>query len=217
MPVRPVREASLLDSLPVSPFGASACGGRPDAAFMNGGVLFARWLMANVVGFVVGSLLGASNDGLIVATLPRLPGLILGDLVFGAAIGASQWLALRDSRSRSVPPQWILATSVGFAVGARSGTRLAAGLLAVVPVPLSTAFGIFVGASVGLATAWVLRDRLRPVLAFAWVALNALAWVLGEGIAFSHGFSQWSMGLVSLAIASVTWLGFELLHVRPHP
>ena len=182
---------------------------------MNGWVVFVRWLLANAFGFVVGSLLGASNDGLIVATLPRLPGLILGDLVFGAAIGASQWLALRDSHSHSVPPRWILATSLAFAVGARSGTRLAGTLVAAAPALLSTAFGIFMGASIGLATAWVLRDRLRPALAFGWIALNVLAWVLGEGVAFSRGFSQWSIGFVGLVVASVTWLGVERLRRRP--
>ncbi|MEQ1907977.1 MAG: hypothetical protein ABMA15_04095 [Vicinamibacterales bacterium] len=179
---------------------------------MNARVVFARWLVANVLGFVVGSLLGASNDGLIVAMLPRRPALILGDLVFGAAIGAAQWLALRDSGSRSIPPRWILATSVGFVVGARSGTRLASELVAVVPLPLSAAFGICVGASIGLATAWVMRDRLKPSLAFMWVALNVLAWVVGEGIAFSAGFSQAFVAFLALAIASVTWIGLELVH-----
>ena len=202
-------------SPPVFPVDAQARGGPVNAAFMNRVGVFARWLLANAVGFVVGSLLGASNDGLIVATLPRRPGLILGDLVFGASIGASQWLALRDARSPSIPPQWILATSVGFAVGARFGARFASGLLVFTPVSLSTAFGISMGASLGLATAWVLRDRLSPALAFGWVALNVLAWVLGEGIAFSRGFSQWSVGFVGLAVASVTWFGLELLRRQP--
>ena len=211
-----MRRASSPGSPPVFHVGAHVRSHPPDAAFMNAGELFARWLLANALGFVVGSLLGASNAGLIVAMLPRRPALILGDLVFGAAIGASQWLALRDSGGRTVPPRWILATSVGLAVGARAGTRLAPELIAVVPAPLSSVFGIFMGASIGLATAWVLRDRLRPVLAFGWVALNVLAWVLGEGIAFSRGFSQWSIGFVGLVVASVTWIGVERLDRKPN-
>ena len=162
-----------------------------------------RWMLANALGIVVGSLLGASNDGLVVSMLPRRPALILGDLVFGAAIGAAQWAALRASHSRSVPLQWILATSVGFTVGARSGARFAPGLVAVVPLPLSTAFGLCMGASVGLAT--------------AWVGVNALAWILGEGIAFSAGFSQSAVVFLALPIASLTWVGLEFVHRAGRP
>ena len=176
-----------------------------------------RWMLANALGIVVGSLLGASNDGLVVSMLPRRPALILGDLVFGAAIGAAQWAALRASHSRSVPLQWILATSVGFTVGARSGARFAPGLVAVVPLPLSTAFGLCMGASVGLATAWVLRDRLTPAHASAWVGVNALAWILGEGIAFSAGFSQSAVVFLALPIASLTWVGLEFVHRAGRP
>lgn len=178
---------------------------------MKGWTLFARWLLANLLGFVIGSLLGASNGSLIVALLSGRPALVLGDLVFGAAIGAAQWLALRNAGPRSVPLQWILATSIGFMVGARSGARFGPELVDAVGTPPSVAFGIIMGASIGLATTWVLRHRLRSTLGVAWTTINVIAWAFGESIAFSLNFSQRSVAFVAVAIASVSWLAIELL------
>lgn len=164
-------------------------------------------MFASVLGFVVGSLLGATDGGLLLTLQPRWLALVLGDLAFGAAIGASQWLAVRGDPTRSLSPLWIPATGLGFTIGARSGARLAQHIVALIPIPLSTAFGLCMGTSIGAATLLVLRSRPRVATALAWLMANALAWVLCEAIAFSTGFSLLAAPLVGLTMALVTWAG----------
>lgn len=179
---------------------------------MSSNVLLFRWLAANVVGFVVGSLLGATNDGVLVGLIPGRVGVIGGDIVFGAVIGLAQQLALRQAPARALPAAWMVATAVGFAIGARLGGRFASDLAALSLVPVSTVFGLCMGTSLGLTTLPLLSG-VNGRRAVIWVATNALAWILGEGVAFATGFSQVAVSAVALVIALVTWLG--LTFVRP--
>lgn len=174
--------------------------------------LFVRWLVANIIGFVIGSQLGATNDGLLVALIPGRAGVLLGDVVFGAAIGALQRIALQHSRHAALPLAWIPATAAGFAIGARSGAHLAFELAALSSLPVGVVFGGFMGLSVGAATL-VSVSPVRPAHVAIWLGLNTLAWTAGEALAFSLGFTQAGVTLVAVTIASVTWAGLGL--IRP--
>ncbi len=172
------------------------------------------WVLANMAGFLLGSLLGATDGGLIPAlfggTGDRV-GLILGDLAFGASIGLAQWLAMRATYWRGLSPLWIALTAIGFMIGARIGPAVTF-RVATVPAMLPIVFGIVMGTAQGIATWWLVRRRyLRPQL---WIAVVALAWIVGEAIAFNLDFSHWGVPLVGAAVAAVTGLYLLVLN-RP--
>ena len=164
------------------------------------------WIAINLIAFVCGSALGATSTGLVPYLIPGYMGLVLGDLLCGAVIGYCQWLVLKRARGFVVSPWWIAVSSVGFLIGARAGAlltyRIAGGWL----LP-SIVFGVFMGGSIGFTTAWVLRHTVDFRHLPVWVAVSLVAWILGEGIAFSSGFAQAAVPQVALAIAGVTGLG----------
>lgn len=166
-------------------------------------IFLIKWLGANAVGFTIGSLLGASSGGWIPAQFSgplTTAGLILGDLVFGACIGLAQWLVLQSTSWRGLSASWVILTALGFTVGARVGPVIAP-RVSTDPNSLAISFGIVMGLAQGVAT-WVLaRTRIRS--AWTWPVMMALAWSLGELIAFRHHFSQWAVPWVGLAVASV--------------
>jgi hypothetical protein len=171
------------------------------------------WLVMNVIGFVLGSLHGATTDGFIPTVVPGMTGLVMGDLVFGGMVGASQYFALYRTRFLPVTAGWILATALGFTLGARGGSlftfRLTqdwtlAGIL----------FGVFMGSSIGLTTALLLFRKISPLYLLTWFGVCVAAWVAGESIAFSVQFSMYYVPLVALTIAGITGLGLMILH--PH-
>lgn len=174
--------------------------------------LFLRWLVANVIGFVLGSLLGATNDGVLVTLIPGRAGVLLGDIAFGAAIGALQRLAFRHSKATALPVAWIPATAAGFVIGARSGAHVAVDLAAFSSLPVSTVFGGMMGLSLGAATLMTVSP-VQARNAAIWLALNMLAWTLGEAFAFTLGFTQAGVTLVGAVVASVTWVGLRF--IRP--
>lgn len=178
--------------------------------------LFLRWLVANLIGFVAGSLLGAANDGVLVSLLPGRAGVLLGDLVFGTAIGGLQWLALHLSPSRALPAAWVLSTALGFALGARTGARVAPIIADATLIPVSAAFGACMGVCLGLSTMLAFGQPLRIATAAVWLAANVVAWIAGESIAFTLGFSQAGVSLVATVIASVSWFGLQFVW-RNHP
>lgn len=177
--------------------------------------LYAAWVAANLVGFVAGSWLGATNDGLIPMAVPGYLGLVIGDLIFGSTFGLTQWLVLRRFWGVSVSALWIVAASFGFTFGARFGALLTY-RLAGDWFPPSVVFGIFMGTSFGLATFLPLSQAFAWLNFFRWLAVSILAWVFGEGIAFAAGFAQIVVPVVGIVIGGIT--GFELVrHHKPRP
>lgn len=172
---------------------------------------FIEWLVLNVIGFTLGSLHGATTDGFIPSIIPGMIGVILGDLVFGGMIGFVQYLALSRTPLLSVTSAWILATSLGFTLGARSGAFFTFRITQDWTLA-GVVFGVFMGASVGLVTAFALFRKLpsaRHIL--IWVGICILAWIIGESIAFAAHFSLRTVPLVALAIAVITGVGMLLL------
>ena len=186
----------------------------PTMLILNMALWALLWLVANMAGFFVGSVLGATDGGAIPAFMTGVwerPGLIVGDLVFGACIGLAQWLALRLMLWRNLSPYWVVLTAFGFLVGARLGPIISfrvTSLAAFLPI----VFGIVMGTAQGVAT-WLLLRR-RVALAGRWIIVVALAWIVGEVIAFSLAFNHLGTPLVGGAVAVVTGLFLATLR-RP--
>lgn len=178
---------------------------------IKNGKFYLVWTLLNPIGFLIGSLLGASSNGLIPFLIPGMIGLLLGDLIFGATFGLTQWLVLRRVPSLAVSTLWIVASSVGFMLGARFGALLTHRLVNDW-LPASVVFGVFMGGSIGLATILPLSRIIAWPRLIGWLAVSLPAWVLGEGIAFAADFAHAKVPLVGLTISSLT--GLELLRLK---
>jgi hypothetical protein len=125
------------------------------------------WPVAILVGFPIGGYIA----DLVVDGVDSVGAALAGGLIVGAVIGAAEWFALRQL----VSWLWILATTVGMAVGLVAGAALVdygidRGDLALM--------GAATGAAVGVAQALVLARHRIPG-AFWWAVANPPAWALG--------------------------------------
>jgi hypothetical protein len=135
-----------------------------------------RWL-PTFFGFPLGGfiaeLVSGPVDGLLAA--------LVGGAISGAVLGAAQSWGFGPAG----PParRWIIATTVGFAVGLGLGAAV---------VGYGTDFGDLVvqgaicGLVVGSAQAAVLRPQLG-VLAFAWAPFVSALWALGWAVTTAAG------------------------------
>jgi hypothetical protein len=164
------------------------------------------WLAANAIGFLIGSLLGATDNGLVDG--------IAGDVLFGACFGVAQVLVL--SRyfllSRWQMGFWVLACALGFLFGARLGARFSFAF-ASERVAIGTVFGLIMGTCVGLSQAAVMRFSWKFPHAYLWIPVNIVAWVLGESLAFRVSFSHAFVPLVAILIGAVQ--GMILVRLFP--
>jgi hypothetical protein len=125
------------------------------------------WPVAILVSLPIGGLIA----DLVVDGVDSVGAALAGGLIAGAIIGAAEWFALRQWVSWI----WILATTVGMAVGLVAGAALVdygidRGDLALM--------GAVNGVAVGVMQALVLA-RHRIPSAFWWAAVNPPAWALG--------------------------------------
>jgi hypothetical protein len=135
------------------------------------------WLLwtAGFVAFIIGGALATAVTG----RIDDFRSALVGGLIAGAVIGTGQWLVAR----RLLDPQtWIPATavamSIGLGVGAWAvgyGTSL--GELALM--------GFITGIALGVAQAYLLRDRLAN--AWVWAAAMPLLWALGWTVTTAGG------------------------------
>lgn len=177
-----------------------------------------EWVILNIAGFVVGSLLGATDYSLVDSLLDdSLGARMVGDVIFGGSIGLAQYVVLRRHFPESRPRLrwWIAASAVGFTLGARLGARFAP-MLATQEFVLSIVFGIILGGCVGAAE-WVAMQALgtlkaeRPIV---WIPTCVVAWIGAEIIEFGFDFNQLAMPLIALCIALVTGVSL-VVWVRP--
>jgi hypothetical protein len=128
------------------------------------------WLLwtAGFVAFIIGGALATA----VVGRVDDVGSALIGGMIAGVVIGTGQWLVAR--RLLGNPQTWIPATAVamgiGLSVGAWAvgyGTSL--GELAVM--------GFITGIPLGVAQAYLLRDRLAN--AWVWAAAMPLLWALG--------------------------------------
>lgn len=173
---------------------------------------YLEWLTFNPIGFTLGSLHGATNGGFVTTVIPGLVGLVLGDILFGAMFGFAQYLVFRRTGFLPASLWWIAANSIGFTLGARLGSLLTFRIVQDWMLA-GIVFGIFMGTSVGLATAFVLFRKFSPASLLTWLGTCIPAWIAGESIAFASDFALVTVPLVALAIAGVTGLG--LIYLQP--
>jgi hypothetical protein len=143
-------------------FSAPAAAKAPEAAVRR---LRWAWPVAILVGFPIGGYVANVIVGRIDSVGPALA----GGLIAGAVIGVAQWLALKPL----LPWTWVVATSVGMAVGLTAGAALVdygigRGDLALM--------GAVTGLGVGGLQALLLARRVSGAL--WWAVANPPAWAL---------------------------------------
>jgi hypothetical protein len=167
---------------------------------------FLEWLALNPIGFVLGSLHGATSTGFVPMAIPGMVGLVLGDLIFGGAVGFAQYLVFNRTRFLPATIGWILTHSLGFTLGARSGALFTFRITQDWNMA-GVVFGVFMGASIALVTTFALFRKFSPVQLLIWLVTCILAWVAGESIAFASNFSPLTVPLVALVIAAISGTG----------
>jgi hypothetical protein len=166
------------------------------------------WLLwtAGFLAFPIGGALATGASG----RINDVGSALIGGLIAGAVIGTGQWLVAR----RLLDPQtWIPATavamSIGLGVGAWAvgyGTSL--GELALM--------GFITGIPLGVAQAYLLRDRLAN--AWVWAAAMPLLWALGWTVTTVGGIDVDQQFAVFGAYGAITFMalsGVLLDRLRP--
>jgi hypothetical protein len=157
------------------------------------------WLLwtAGFVAFIIG---GALATG-VVGRINDFGSALIGGMIAGAVIGTGQWLVARRLLD---PKTWIPATAVamgiGLAVGAWAvgyGTSL--GELALM--------GFITGIPLGVAQAYLLRDRLAN--AWVWAAAMPLLWALGWTVTTAGGIAVDQQFAVFGAYGAITFMALS--------
>jgi hypothetical protein len=157
------------------------------------------WLLwtAGFVAFIIGGALAMG----VVGRINDLGSALIGGMIAGAVIGTGQWLVARRLLD---PKTWIPATAVamgiGLAVGAWAvgyGTSL--GELALM--------GFITGIPLGVAQAYLLRDRLAN--AWVWAAAMPLLWALGWTVTTAGGIDVDRQFAVFGAYGAITFMALS--------
>lgn len=185
---------------------------------VRGQQFWVYWVIANVVGFLIGSFLGATDGGVVSQIMGAgIVAHVIGDLVFGFCFGLAQWFVLLHfyPESRAKLWWWIPASMVGFSIGARLGARIAP-LAGENQLAVGFLFGIVMGTSLGIVVWAAIQfgGALKTAKPYLWIPTTIVAWVLGETIAFQFRFSLASVPLTALAIAFVSGIAL-LWWIRP--
>jgi hypothetical protein len=157
------------------------------------------WLLwtAGFVAFIIGGALATA----VVGRINDAGSALIGGMIAGAVIGTGQWLVARRLLD---PKTWIPATAVamgiGLAVGAWAvgyGTSL--GELALM--------GFITGIPIGVAQAYLLRDRLAN--AWVWAAAMPLLWALGWTVTTAGGIAVDQQFAVFGAYGAITFMALS--------
>jgi hypothetical protein len=184
--------------------------------------LWLQWVIANVMGEVLGlglagvvattMVLTIGEPGTALVALMMAGAMIAAGTLEGAIVGFSQWLVLRRRLHRLGQREWILATAIGafvaWALGMAPSTLMAmkpnAGSA---PPPemsdaVTYAFAAVMGAALGTILGIPQWRALRGHVAGAalWVWANAAAWAVGMPVVFI-GAGASPVGAPALSIA----------------
>ena len=198
--------------------------------------MWVAWVTAGeTVGFLVPALVGALTAGYPAATY--LPSLLLAGAVEGAFLGVAQAHVLRRVLPSLSARAWVAATSAAAVIAWLIGMTpvVAAGVLGELPRPVVVVAAILLGSllllSIGTAQWTVLRNHV--VGAGRWIAVTAVAWVLGLAAFMLIATPLWHEGqpfaltaaigvlaglVMAGTVAAVTGLGLvRLLRAGPTP
>ena len=136
---------------------------------------FFTWAGLSLLGIPLAGYFGYFIAGRVDSVMPAL----IGGALTGAGLGFAQWLMLR--RYLGVGLEWIVATSVGLAIGLPLGAMAVGYETATSQLAI---MGAISGATVGIAQGLLLRNRfsLWHVWMVAMPALWALGWVVTDAI-----------------------------------
>ena len=152
----------------------------------------AGFLAFPIAGILAEALTGRIND---------FSSALVGGMVAGAVIGTGQWLvARRLLDAQTWIPATALAMGIGLGVGAWAvgyGTSL--GELALM--------GFITGIALGVAQAYLLRDRVAN--AWMWAAAMPLLWALGWTVSTFIGVSVDNQFAVFGASGAITFMALS--------
>ncbi len=169
-----------------------------------------EWIIATVIGFSIGTFLGANKVGLV----QHVP----GDFLFGLSIGLAQLPVLY----RYLPKGnnriflWVAATMLAFPISVVLGRR-AVSFFAPQPDMLDFCFGIGMGLGHGIIQALVIRVFLPSAQwRFAlWVPFALMGWIVAEVISSGVDYTLALSIPTGFALAFFTTIGWLLILKSP--
>jgi uncharacterized membrane protein len=158
------------------------------------------WLlwMAGFVAFIIGGALATA----VVGRINDLGSALVGGMVAGSVIGTGQWLVAR--RLLGNPQTWIPATAVAMGIGLGIGAWVVGYGTSLGELAL---MGFITGIPIGVAQAYLLRDRLAN--AWVWAAAMPLLWALGWTVSTFIGVSVDQQFAVFGASGAITFMALS--------
>jgi dolichyl-phosphate-mannose--protein O-mannosyl transferase len=177
-----------------------------------------EWVIFNVVGFVLGFWLGATDDNVITRLFgQRFLMLAISDMFNAGTFGLAQYFVLRRHfpESRQHLLWWVATSAIGFMIGARLAVRFA-GFFTFQVVPFSIVFGTIIGAALGLVQWAAMRyfGKLQAAQPAVWIPVCIIAWALSEQLYTMGGGGLRIMPLFGLFMGLLTGVAL-VLWVRP--
>jgi hypothetical protein len=153
----------------------------------------AGFLAFPIAGVLATAVVGRVNDAV---------SALVGGIVAGAVIGAGQWLVAR--RLLGDPRAWIPATSVAMGLGLLVGAGVVGYGTSLGELAL---MGFITGIPLGIAQAYLLRDRLAN--AWVWEAAVPLLWALGWTVTTAGGIDVDRQFAVFGAYGAITFMALS--------
>jgi hypothetical protein len=153
----------------------------------------AGFLAFPIAGVLATAVVGRVNDAV---------SALVGGIVAGAVIGAGQWLVAR--RLLGDPRAWIPATSVAMGLGLLVGAGVVGYGTTLGELAL---MGFITGIPLGIAQAYLLRDRLAN--AWVWAAAMPLLWALGWTVTTAGGIDVDRQFAVFGAYGAITFMALS--------
>jgi hypothetical protein len=158
------------------------------------------WLLwtAGFVAFIIGGALATALTG----RINDVGSALVGGLVAGAVIGTGQWLVAR--RLLGNPQAWIPATALAMGIGLGVGAWVVGYGTSLGELAL---MGFITGIPLGVAQAYLLRDRLAN--AWVWAAAMPLLWALGWTVTTAGGIDVDQQFAVFGAYGAITFMALS--------
>ncbi len=171
----------------------------------------AEWIIATVIGFLIGTFLGANKVGLV----QHIP----GDFLFGLSIGLAQLPVLY----RHLPKGnnriflWVAATALAFPISVVLGRR-SVSFFAPQPNMLDFCFGIGMGLGHGILQSLAIRIFLPAVhwRFLLWIPFALVGWIVAEVVSSGIDYTLALSIPTGLALAIFTTIGWLLIFKFSH-